>query len=63
MYYSLHTTNNGSRIYGETMKIGDMPIESKFDNLIGAATMQIFDGLELIPQSVILPYEPRVPNK
>jgi nuclear pore complex protein Nup210 len=63
LFYAIDTTNNGTRIYGEAIRAGTSPVTGSFQKLKANAEMLIYKGIDIIPQLVILPYDPNNLNR
>lgn len=63
MYYELSKTRNGSRIYGEAVKIGTSQVTASFEKLNTNAQLEVYKGIDLIPAKVIVPYDPNNPKQ
>lgn len=63
MYYELSKTRNGSRIYGEAVKIGTSQVTGSFEKLNTNAQLEVYKGIDLIPAKVIVPYDPNNPKQ
>lgn len=58
LFYPLDKTVNGTRIYGEALKVGTSPVVGTYENLRAKSELLVYKALTLTPAKVVLPYDP-----
>lgn len=58
IFYKLDKTDNGTRIFGEALKVGSSPVVGTFENLRAKAELLVYKAITLKPAKVVLPYDP-----
>lgn len=62
-FYPIERCQNGSLIHGEAIRVGNTPVHATFEQLSAKADLQVFQPLELTPQTVLLPFDPNNPKR
>lgn len=63
IFYPISRNRNGSRINGETVKSGTSIVEATFNNLQAQEELLVYAQIQLVPEIVILPYDPNNPKR
>lgn len=63
IFYKISKTENGSRIFGETLKPGSSAVLANYENLKTKAELSVYKKIDLIPLRVVLPYDPNHPKR
>lgn len=63
IFYRISATDNGTRIYGETLTSGSSPVLATYDRLKASGELQVYKKIDLRPARVVLPYDPLHPKR
>lgn len=63
IFYRISATDNGTRIYGETLASGSSPVLATYDRLKASGELQVYKKIDLRPARVVLPYDPVHPKR
>lgn len=63
IFYRISATDNGTRIYGETLTSGSSPVLATYDRLKASGELQVYKKIDLRPARVVLPYDPVHPKR
>lgn len=58
IFYELNKTPNGTRIFGEALKVGSSAVVGTYENLRAKAELLVYKAITLTPAKVVLPFDP-----
>lgn len=63
IFYQLSKTDNGTRVFGETLRPGTSAVVGTFEKLVAKGELHVYKRIDLRPARVVLPFDPNHPRR